>query len=603
MLSKFRKMTKYVIWFVVIAFVGTIIFAWGMDVTRSKSQKNIIGTVDGHDFEYRDYQPYYESLYNQVQQQQQGGELDYATLRNMRRQAWENLVNDYLFKKAINKFDITVTDEDVVNFLRYQPPAELQQAPAFQTNGQFDYQKYLAAMSDNNPQTVNFWAQVEAYYRPQLGRLKLQELITSTVRVSEQDVRDAYMRNFESADIKIAYCNVNKFRDQFIDVTDEQIQAYYDEHKDEYEVGERSEIKFVRFSKDPTEADWERLKAEMDFIKSRIDEGEDFGEMAQAYSEDGSAQNGGDLGWFGHGRMVSAFDSAAFSLKVGEVSDPVKTDFGWHIIKVTDQRTQNGEKEIKASHILLKIKASSETLDEAYRKAESVARDAIDMGFDEAAKLQDAEVFNSGQFQQNARIEEIGVSPEVSDFAFKNEPGTISGIIETNSHYVVAQVLAHYPAGPAPMEMITDAVKRDLIISLAKVPCKEKVDHVYAEALKGVDFDKAAKSQDVDVVERKGYTRGGLITGIGNVPEVAGTVFSLKDPGSISAPFEYVRGWAIVKLLNSSGADLSKYADIRDSLELSMLREQQQKVFNAWFEHLRESANIEQNLDEVLGSR
>ena len=602
MLSKFRRMTKFVIWFVVVAFVGTIIFAWGMDVTRSKSQKNIVGTINGNDFDYRDYQPYFESLYNRVQQQQEG-EIDFSTLSAMRRQAWDNLVNDYLFDQAIQKFNISVSDEDIVTFLRYQPPAELQQAPAFQTNGQFDYQKYIATMGDNSPQAVSFWAQVEAAYRPQLRRLKLQELITSTVRISEQDVRDEYMQKFEGANVKLIYSNVNEFREQFMDVTDDEIRAYYEEHKNEYQVGERSEIKFVRFSKEPTDADWERLKIEIDFIKSRIDEGENFAEMAQAYSEDGSAQNGGDLGWFGHGRMVPAFDSAAFSLKVGEVSTPVRTEFGWHLIKVTDQRTQNGEPEIQASHILLKIKASSETLDEAYRIAEGIVHDAEDMNFEEAAKAHDAEIFNSGQFQRNSRIEEIGIAPEVSDFAFRSDPGDISGVIETGSNYVVAQVLAHYPAGPAPLEMIDDAVKRDLIIQLAKVPCKEKIDLAYADILKGIDFEKAAKNHDLKTTSEERYSRGAAIRGIGNVPEIAGTVFKLEEPGSISAPVEYGRGWAIVKLIDKTSPDLSKYAEIRDSLEINMLRTEQEKVFNSWFENQRESAKIEQYLDEVFSSK
>ena len=172
MLSQFRKYTKAFIWVVVVAFVGTIIFAWGMDITRSKTQKNIVGTIDGDDIEYRIYQPYLERLF-QEQQAQGQAELSISQISQMRVQAWNNLVADYLMGREMAQRNIQVSDQEFYQFLKFQPPQELRQSEAFLTEGQFDYQKYLQALA--NPNYAGFWAQIEAMYRPELRKYKLQD--------------------------------------------------------------------------------------------------------------------------------------------------------------------------------------------------------------------------------------------------------------------------------------------------------------------------------------------------------------------------------------------------------------------------------------------
>ena len=252
MLGTFRKFTKVVIWVVVVAFVGTIIFAWGMEVTRSKSQRNIIGTIDGKDIDYRLYQPYYDRLY-QDQQARSEAELDNNAMRMLRRQAWENLVGEYLINREIQKRKIHETDEELVSYLRYQPPADLQQNSAFQTEGKFDYQKYMQAMADPTPQAVQFWASVEAAYRPELRILKLQRQIVSTVRVTDDDIRDYYLDKQEKAKAQIIDVSVLKFSQPGPEVSESDIRSYYDSHKEDYKVKDPGSLDYVLFSKDPTE--------------------------------------------------------------------------------------------------------------------------------------------------------------------------------------------------------------------------------------------------------------------------------------------------------------------------------------------------------------
>ncbi len=608
MLGHFRKLTKIVIWIVVIAFVGTIIFAWGMDVTSSKALKNIVGTVNGKDFEFQIYQQYYERLY-QNEQNRSGGDLSEAAIRRIRTQAWDNLVTDYLFQQEIEERNIIVTNEDLINFLRYQPPQELQQHPAFQNEqGQFDYQRYLDAMNDVSQEMNQFWASVEAAYRPQIRNSKLQNQIVSTARVSEQEIRDYFISENEKANVEVLAGSVEAFSEEAAPVTDEEVRAWYDQHQEDYEVDERASLDIVTFSKTPTQEDWDRLKTEVEYIQEQIAAGEDFAEMAKAYSEDNSAAQGGDLGWFARGRMVQPFEEAAFELEVGEVSEPVRTQFGWHLIKVTDKRTQNNEEEIRASHILLKIETSSETIDRYVRTANEILDNisggnlegAVETTGDTTLTVENTGLFFQGQ---NVNIPKIGVDRQINEFAFKNRPGTTSPIFETEAAIIIAKVAEHVPAGIASFEEVRDQVRRDLVRHMTKQICRQQIQKAYEEVTGGTSFEKAAEDNRLIRIEGTGVTRTGYLRNIGRDPKVIGSIFSLENPGDISEPVEWENGWAIIKLNSISSADLTRYAGIRDSLYSVVLGTKQREVFNTWYTNLIESAEIENYLDEVFSLR
>jgi len=602
MLSTFRKYTKVFIWVVVVAFVGTIIFAWGMDITRSKTQQNIIGTIDGNDIEIRTYQNYYNQLYQQRQAESQA-ELDIATLNQLQQQAWDNLVADYLLNREIQERNISVTDDEFYAFLKYQPPREIQQSETFlNAEGQFDYQKYMSALAD--PRYSQFWAQVEYMYRPELRKMKLQDQIVSTVRIDENELRDYYLNNNERAQVDFINAPLHKYANQDLEVEEDQVRAYYESHKEDYETGERVAVDYVSFSKDPTDTDWELIKLEADEIKKMLDEGDDFAELALAYSEDNSAQAGGDLGWFGKGRMVPAFEEKAFSLDVGEVSEPVRTEFGWHIIKVTDKRVQDGKEQVKASHILLKIKPSTQTLDQVFANARKLVDSTESIGsLTQAAEKLGFEVKNSGLFTDKAAVPELGYIKELTDFAFDHEIGDVSSIIETDALVVVAEVTEKAPEGIMAYDEVKDRVRRDFIDFLAKQKCHQDIQKIWASIEEGDSFEQAAKEHDYEVSTSRMISRRDYIRGIGGDPNVIGTVFSLEEPGEMSGPCEYLKGWCILKLKERQSADLTKYGEVRDSLQQVLLNQKQRDVFNSWYIDLIASAEIEDYLSEYFGRR
>ena len=602
MLSTFRKFTKVVIWLVVVAFVGTIIFAWGMDVTRSKTQKNIIGTIGGNDIDYRVYQGYLDNLY-QAQQANSEEDLDDAMLRRLRRQAWNNLVADYLTNQEIQKRHIQETDDELVNFLRYAPPKELQENPGFQTDGKFDYQKYMSAMADPNPQAVQFWAQVESVYRPQLRKMKLQEQIVSTVRVTEDEVRNFFLATHEKAKADVIPVPVIKFSQPGPTVSDEDIRKYYEDNKDKYKADERASLDFVLFPKDATDADWARVKAEADIYKSKIDKGDDFAEMAKAYSEDNSSQNGGDVGWFKRGQMVKPFEDAAFLLAVGQVSEPVRSQFGWHIIKLLGRRGEKDSTEVNAGHILLRVRPSTETVDQAYKSANNLLDEVSGSDLASAAKKLGLIVQNTGLFLKNGSIPKIGADPKITQFAFNQSIGTVSQIYETDGGIVVVRVAEKVPAGTMSFDEAKTQARHDLINDLSMKMCQDLAEKIHATIKAGTKFEQAATSNGVAVESTDWIDRTGFVRNVGSDPVLMGAIFRLSTPGQISDPVKYSRGWAVIRLAERQGADLTQFSQMHDSLQTQLMGQKQNEAFNAWFNDLVTLSNVEEYIDEFFSNK
>lgn len=600
MLSTFRKFTKVVIWLVIIAFVGTIIFAWGMEITQSKAQRNIVGTINGKDIDYRVYQTYYEQLY-QSKQAGSDQELDATTLRQIRQQAWDNLVSEYLLNQQIEKRGIKETDEEIVGFLRYQPPTELQQIQEFQTDGKFDYQKYISAMT--NPQAATFWASVEARYRPQIRIYKLQQEVAATARITEDELHNYFIATQEKVRGQIINVPAVKFSEPGPEVSDEQLRQYYESHKEDYKTDERASLECVLFSKKATEDDWARVKTELEAIKARIDAGEDFGDMAKSYSEDGAAKNGGDLGVFRKGQMVPEFDQVAFALETGQVSEPVRTRFGWHLIKVFSKQQDVSGEQIQASHILLRVQPSTETTDQMFRTANKILDEMSGSDLAAAAAAMGLKTELTGSFVKGGSIPKIGADRKINDFAFKNDVGEVSPIYETDSAIVIAKVVERTPAGIAPFEIAKASVRRDVVNQMAMEACQSEMMRVGAQIAAGVPFETAAKNAGYTPITTDLISREGFIPGIGTDPYVIGTLFNLANPGDVSKPFKYNRGWAIVKLLERQSADASQYAAKRDSLEQALLSTKQREVFNAWYQDLMTSAQVEDYLDEFFSVR
>jgi peptidyl-prolyl cis-trans isomerase D len=605
-----RRLIFPIIIVVLFFFVAMIILQWGADITRSGRPDDSIGAINGESISFADYERYYTKL---LRQEQENTDYDIPDkkIEELRDQAWSQLVSDYLMNKEIERYKIFVTDEEIFTFLRMYPPTEIQSFPQFMTDGQFDYQKYTAAMV--SPENAPFWAQIEAYVLPDLKKFKLQEVILNTVRTTPSEIMDDFMANNEK--IKIGYINVpNGVVEPFApQPTEEETKAYYDEHHDDYKIGEKATIDIVSFEKTPSENDWSRVEYMINDIYDTTFAGADFAELAITYSEDNSAASGGDLGWFAKGRMVPAFDSAAWTLDIDEISKPVKTRFGWHIIKLLGRKTeketpQGADKpemveKLNAAHILLKVEASQETLDQLITNAQDFVESAKEMGFHTAAEEYNYKPVTSAPFMKKGYIQpSIGTNEVVSEFAFGNDSGKIGEVVDSREAYCAYVVGTRTPESYTEYDKAMPTVLKLLQKEKGSQLAYDTLAVMHQDLIDGSTFKQTAEKYGFEYSISDNITRRSAVPGVGSAAEILGTAFALESPNSISKPVKYDRGSAIITLLNRISPNLEQFDQVKDSLELAVLQKKHQDVFNRWFNQILESSEIEENVSKFYRS-
>ncbi len=588
MMKTMRKLTKQIMWVVVVAFVGTIIFAWGMEFSAKNKKTGVIATINGEDIQVAAFQQYYDQALRQTEKEK--GDVDEQTSYQIRDEVWNNLVNQILLNQEVEKRKIKVTDSELYEYLRRYPPKELQENPSFKTkDGKFDYQKYLQALND--PRVP--WKQVEDYIRPNLQLAKLQQTVITLVRVTDEETKEFYRD--ENEKIKVAYLLVPsyQFQNENIPVSDNEISTYYQEHKKEFESDPGANLSYVTFEKKPSQADEEETQKRLLEIKSEILQGEDFAELAKDYSDDkASAVTGGDLGWFGKGMMVPAFETAAFSLRSGEMSDPIKTQFGWHLIKVTDRKIEGEKEEVKASHILLKVTPSEETSVQIKEAADDFAEKVQKSDFSKVAADAKLPVSETGWFVQGGNIRGVGKNSQVGEFAFKNNVGKISDVFETAKGFYIFQVKAKRPAGTATLEEAKPAIKQITTKNKADVMAYEKAQSIFTQISAGKTLKDAAEKNNATFAEPAEFTRNSPIPEISGAPEFVGKAFSLTRPGQISSPVQTNLGAFIIQMVSRFAPNDSLFITTKDSLSYVVLQKKQGQVYQDWFTQIRNQAEI-----------
>lgn len=612
MFEALRKMIFPIIIIVLLFFVAMIILQWGRGLSRGSSyaNQNIAAVINGEKISWQEYNKYYNSLYQKAVQNTDE-ELPDKTVREIQGKAWQQLLQDRLLAQQVAKNKITVTDDELYAFLKLSPPADLQQMPYFQTNGKFDYQKYVNAMAD--PKAASFWASLEPIVRDQILKLKLQEMVVQTAHVTEDEIKEFFLGKNEK--VKVGMINVGyaRFSRPPPTSTDEELKQYYNEHKEDYPIKERAALNIAMVEKKPTPYDWEigynKAKAIYDSIKA----GADFASMAKKYSEDKTAQEGGDLGWFPKGQMVEAFDRQVFNMKKGDICEPIRTQFGWHIIKVfgfkevkeapRGKTKKEKVKKVHAAHILIKVTPSSETIDKAYQKLEQFRALAVKEGFFKAAKEIEMPVRKTAPFFKGRNIQYIGNDANAGMFAFNNNIGDISDIIENNSAVFVVQVAEKLPAGMATFDEAKQKLKLDVLKYKVQKLCHDTAEAIYTAIQKGTPLKKAAKIHGAKYVISKEFDRGSYVQEIGRAPKAIGAAFALTKPGQISPPVDYDQGSVILKLIERNTPDLTLYNTQRDSIASAIMLSKQQELYTRWFNNLVEHSEIVNNTMKVSQNR
>ncbi len=528
-----------------------------------------------------------------------GQSLNDFQINQARNRAWDNMLQDILVTQEVKKLGIKASNEEVMYHLENQPPAFLQQNPTFQTEGKFDFNKYLNALANPNGDE---WVPIEQFMKnTYIPNFKLQKLIDEGIIISENEVINEFKnKNLDYTLSALHITSALPSKEDSEPTQDEIINRYNKVKSNEYKHSELRNLSYVFWKKEPSNQDSVDAIGLANEIIQKANSGEEFASLANQYTMDPSNQGtkGGDLGWFKKGRMVKAFEEAAFQAKKNQIIGPVLSRFGYHIIHLRDRRIDsNGDNEILASHILIKIEISPSTLSAIKRNATLFSYDAQDNGFFSTAKEYDIDIFKAEKLSvDDLVVRGLGNLRSAVRFAFNNKIKTVSEILENNQYFVLCTLDSIIPKGFKAFDEVEAQITTKIKNEKAKIAALEETNKLLIDISSGSkklsDLVNSKKGLDGFIKETKKLSQG--FTSIGRSNYVTGAVSSAPI-GKIIGPIETDQGYAILRVESKSDFDSTAYAAQKDQIQKNLFSKKQNQYFQAWISNLKDQAEIIDN--------
>jgi len=609
-----------------VAIVVVFIF-WGIGSVVGGQKAQVVARVNDHAVDPADFYRTYNNLARMYQDlYKDKASTDLLKMLNLKGQAMDQLIHGELLRQEAQRLGLQVSD------------AELQQSirgvQAFQDNGQFNKELYLRTLRAYNFTPADF----EDAQRDELLARKLQDLVASGVHVSEAEVKDRYRFDNEKVNlsfIKLEAANFipevqltdaevqtyydahqDKFREpervrieylqydpeQYLDkveITDELVQQYYDDHKTAYMQPEQVHARHILFKvapdAPPQQKEEARKKAEE--VLKKVKAGEDFATLAQQYSEDSSAAQGGDLGTFPRGKMVPQFEKAAFALAPGATSEIVRSPFGFHIIKVEakeEARTQPLE-EVRPQVVEAVKREKARDMararaDDAHTKAAGGAT------LTDVAQGDGLSVTTPPPFAETETVP-AGGRPLVSA-AFVVEAGSLGSVVDTPQGFFVFRVAEKIPTHVPPLAEIRERVETAARTERAEGLAKAKAEALLPEAQKS-GLDAVAKAEKLKVEETGPFTRAGTyIPSIGNAPDLKKQAFLLTSEKPVAPAVYSVTGSSVLAALKERlPAGDADFGAQKAQLTKQLEERRRQQVLEEFLNYLKAHATVEISQD------
>jgi peptidyl-prolyl cis-trans isomerase D len=413
----------------------------------------------------------------------------------------------------------------------------------------------------------------------------------------------------EKRKVKYAVLDVSKIGEG-IQVSHDDLVAYYDQHRDQYRTPEQVKVSHILIKtplpgpdgkvdeKGVTEA---QHRAE-DLLK-QIKGGANFEELAKKYSEDpGSAKEGGSLGFIQRGRTVPEFEKAAFSLPKGQISDLVKSSYGFHIIRVDDKQEAHMKTLDEVKDEIEPVLKQQKAQQMAQKQAEALLSSAKAEGLDAAAASKSAPVINSDFFGRKDMLPGLGPATQFMDAVFSAADKAPPDMAATSQGFVVYQLLAIKPAFTPSFEEIRSKVEDEFKNERSNTLLTQKTQELSDRAKTEHDLKRAAKELGATVKTSDFVLPDGQVPDIGSMTGQAAVAFTLK-PGEISGPITSGGNGAVLLVLENQQPSDADFAAKRDQIRDSLLQGKQQELFGLFVSNIREqmekSGKIKINQDEM----
>ncbi len=594
-----RSIAKYIWIFLFIAFVGGFLLGdvSGLIGRAPVTASSVVATVNGEEIPYLTWQNLVNSLAQQEQQQSQRG-ITLDDQRRLEEQAFEQLVGDVLLSQEYARRGIRVSDAEIREAALLSPPPQVYQNPDFQTDGRFDPAKYQRFISSPVAKQQGLLVQLENYYRAELPKSKLYAQLIADAWVSDAQLWRAYQDQKDSVTIQYVALRPAPAEVAATVVPEKEIRAYYDRYETRWTRRGRAVVSFVALSRTPTAADTAATQARAAALRAEILAGADFGDVAKRESTDeSSAVNGGELPKGGRGRFVPEFEAAAYALRPGQISEPVRTAFGWHLIKLNARAGDT----LSLQHILLKVTQGDSNATATDRMADRLAsraggstdRSALDSAAAELKLL-----VTQIEVQDGQAANHLGQPiPGVSGWAFSGVAvGETSDLLDDENGYYLARLDSLTEGGPQRFDDVKNEIKTVLQGRAAATALRPKAEALLADA-KATDLAAAAAKAGL-VVETAGpFVRQGFVAGLGFANPAIGAAFAAPIGRPTLAMSD--EGAFLIVPTARTAASREAFESEKAALREQALQGIRQRRVQDFFEQLRRSADIEDRRREI----
>jgi peptidyl-prolyl cis-trans isomerase D len=594
----------------------------------NSSTPGVVATVSGQDITVNDVQRQAKQMLNQ--QFPRGGAQASALLPFFAQRAAENLISEKVLLVQAQNMRLKATDDDVRNYLHHGQLGQML-FPGGTFVGEQEYENFV---SQNLNLTV---AQFEELVKDDILLNKLRDLVSSSATVTDAEVRkqfdkqntkvkfnyavikkDDILKSIHPADAELkafydrnknSYVNSIPERRQLkyvvvdnarllsqTQVTQPELQSYYQDHRDEYRVPEQVNVRHILIKTplagsdgkvDQKGVDAARAKAE-DVLK-QVKAGGNFAELAKKYSDDpGSAKNGGSLGFIGKGRTVPEFEKAAFSLPKGGTSDLVQSSYGFHIIHVDDKQDAHVKSldDVKAQiEPLIKQQKAAQA---SQHEVEQLLTDARNSTLEKAAASKGLQVISTDFVDSKAALPGIGNDPQFMSTVFAQSQNAPPDQAQTHQGYAIYQVTAVKPPSTPTFDQIRSRVEQEFRNERATQLLTQKTRELSDRAKADHDLKKAAKEVGAEYKTSDFVLPDGQVPNVGSMTGSAAVAFTLK-PGEISGPIDTSSSGVVLSVTDRQAPTDQEYAAKKDQIHDATLQQQQSEVFGLFLGNLRES--------------
>jgi peptidyl-prolyl cis-trans isomerase D len=632
MLDRMRQHRDWLKWSLGLVCVAFVLF-YIPDFLRGSgadaASGDTIANVEGQEITAGEFRRTYQAQL-QAYRSAYGANMSEQLLKQLgvEQQILQQMVDERAAIAEADRLGLKISDEEVRQ--------RIFSMPAFQENGAFiGDQRYQQLLRMQRPPLMP--SDFEDNVRRGLLVEKLRSSVTDWLAVADKDLEQEYRRRNDKVKLAIVSFTADSFRAQAT-ATDADVAAYFDAHKTDFKIPEKRKIRYLLIDVDAMRtkvsvppADIEKaynnqieqyttpeqvrashillktegkddatVKAKAETLLKQAKGGADFADLAKKNSEDeASAKNGGDLDYFGRGRMVPEFDQAVFAMQPGQISDLIKTQYGYHIIKLVDKKAS-------ATRTLADVRQQI-TDQLSYEKAQTQAADLSQKlekdikkpaDLDTVAKANGLAVQESGLFARDEPILGLGPAPEAANKAFDMKQGEVAGPLRASRGFVFETLLQRQDPYLPKVEEVKDKVRDEVIKQKARDLSTKKAAEIVAKLKGASDFEKAAKAAGVEAKTTELITKDSPIPDLGNAPAVEEAAFKLPV-GAVSDPIATDTGSAIVKVLEKQEVKTEDWVSAKDRFREELLTDRRNRFFSAYMVKAKQKMKINVNRESL----